>query len=96
LKARQVLVGRRFGIAPTRRDCSVETLMLRRAATERGESWCFSASKVARTHGCRVGRADRLCHHVLDAERLEHRAHRAPAMMPVPAGAARKYTRPAP
>src|SRR3982074_3616219 len=25
---------------PTRRDCSVETLMLRRAATERGESWC--------------------------------------------------------
>src|SRR5712671_796170 len=34
---------------PTRRDCRVETLMLRRAATERGESWCFSASKVART-----------------------------------------------
>src|SRR5260370_35317 len=34
---------------PTRRDCSVDTLMLRRAATERGESWCFSASNVART-----------------------------------------------
>src|SRR6266702_3509607 len=34
---------------PTRRDCRVDTLMLRRAATERGESWCFSASKVART-----------------------------------------------
>src|SRR5450755_2322322 len=34
---------------PTRRDCRVETLMLRRAATERGESWCLSASKVART-----------------------------------------------
>src|SRR5262249_2909713 len=26
-------------------------------------------------HVVRVGRADRLCHHVLDAERLEHRAH---------------------
>src|ERR1700733_1595419 len=32
-----------------RRACSAETLMLRRAATERGESWCLSASKVART-----------------------------------------------
>src|SRR5262245_63121134 len=32
-----------------RRDCSVDTLMLRRAATERGESWRLSASKVART-----------------------------------------------
>ena len=35
--------------APWRRACSAETLMLRRAATERGESWCLSASKVART-----------------------------------------------
>src|SRR5580765_8500711 len=34
---------------PWRRDCSADTLMLRRAATERGESWCLSASKVART-----------------------------------------------
>src|ERR1700709_528920 len=34
---------------PTRRDCSVDTLMLRRAATERGESLCFSAAKVAGT-----------------------------------------------
>src|SRR5579863_4577619 len=34
---------------PTRRDCNVDTLMLRRAATERGESWCLSALKVART-----------------------------------------------
>src|SRR5580692_8134462 len=34
---------------PIRRDCNVDTLMLRRAATERGESWCFSALKVART-----------------------------------------------
>src|SRR6202023_1825594 len=34
---------------PTRRACSVDTLMLRRAATERGESCCFSASKGART-----------------------------------------------
>src|SRR5215831_1456517 len=28
-----------------RRACRVETLMLRRAATARGESWCLSASK---------------------------------------------------
>src|SRR4051794_29487929 len=33
---------------PPRRACRVDTLMLRRAATERGLSWCFSASKVAR------------------------------------------------
>src|SRR5688500_2878613 len=32
-----------------RRDCSEETLMPRRAATERGLSSCLSASKVART-----------------------------------------------
>src|SRR5262245_28365085 len=32
-----------------RRACRVETLMLRRAATERGESCRFNASKVART-----------------------------------------------
>src|SRR5579864_6441754 len=32
-----------------RRACSADTLTLRRAATERGESWCFNASKVART-----------------------------------------------
>src|SRR6267142_1309738 len=31
-----------------RRACSADTLMLRRAATERGESWRLSASKVAR------------------------------------------------
>src|SRR5579883_80811 len=36
--------------APSRRRaCRAETLMLRRAATERGESWCLSASNVART-----------------------------------------------
>src|SRR3989442_13310626 len=34
---------------PTRRDCSVDTLMLRPAATERRESLCFRASHVART-----------------------------------------------
>src|SRR5438128_10622189 len=34
---------------PVRRACNAETLMLRRCATERGESWCFNASKVART-----------------------------------------------
>src|SRR5437879_574631 len=32
-----------------RRACRVETLMLRRAATERGLSWRFNASNVART-----------------------------------------------
>src|SRR5215471_2710242 len=32
-----------------RRACRAETLMLRRAATARGESWRLSASKVART-----------------------------------------------
>src|SRR5581483_6733211 len=32
-----------------RRACKAETLTLRRAATERGESCRFSASKVART-----------------------------------------------
>src|ERR1043166_9710026 len=32
-----------------RRACRADTLMLRRAATERGESWCFTASKGART-----------------------------------------------
>src|SRR5262249_18678609 len=32
-----------------RRACSVDPLILRRAATERGESWRLSASKVART-----------------------------------------------
>src|SRR5215831_19923201 len=35
--------------ASRRRACSDDTLMFRRAATERGESWCFKASKVART-----------------------------------------------
>src|SRR4029453_5471715 len=34
---------------PVRRACNVETLMLRRCATDRGESCTFSASKVART-----------------------------------------------
>src|SRR4051812_42185141 len=34
--------------APSRRRaCRLDTLTLRRAATERGESWCLSASKVA-------------------------------------------------
>src|SRR5260370_14891997 len=34
---------------PTRRDCSVDTLMLRRTATARGRSWCLTASNTART-----------------------------------------------
>src|SRR5215471_12190466 len=32
-----------------RRACRADTLMLRRPATERGLSWCLSASNVART-----------------------------------------------
>src|SRR5579863_6118107 len=36
------------GSTPWRRDCRVDTLMLRRCATERGLSSCFSASNVAR------------------------------------------------
>src|SRR3954470_22795443 len=35
--------------ASRRRACKVDTLMLRRAATARGESWRLSASNVART-----------------------------------------------
>ena len=59
-----------------RRAWSVDTLMPRRAATPRGLSSCFRASKVARTMLYGIGRAERLRHHVLDAERLEDGAHR--------------------
>src|SRR6185437_6836344 len=79
-----------------RRDCSVETLMLRRAATERGESWCLSASKVARTTLYGLDEpsdfATTSCMpSVSNTARIGQ-----PAMMPVPGGAARRKTLPAP
>src|SRR4029078_9068416 len=79
-----------------RRDCSVDTLMSRRAATERGESWCLSASKVARTklYGLEEPSdfATTSC-----MPRVSNTARIGPpAMMPVPGGAARRNTLAAP
>src|SRR5712692_7918659 len=79
-----------------RRPCSVDTLMLRRAATERGESWCLSASNVARTmlYGFDEPSdfATTSCMpSVSNTARIG-----PPAMMPVPGGAARRNTLPAP
>src|SRR5579883_1792224 len=79
-----------------RRACKVETFTLRRAATERGESWCLSASKVARTtlygFDVPIDFATTSC-----MPRVSNTARIGPpAMMPVPGGAARKYTLPAP
>ena len=51
--------------------------MLRRAATERGDVLVLQRVEGRADHVVGVGRADRLRHHVLDAERLEHGAHRA-------------------
>src|SRR5712691_10403633 len=73
-----------------RRPCSVDTLMLRRAATERGESWCLSASNVARTmlYGFDEPSdfATTSCMpSVSNTARIG-----PPAMMPVPGGAARR------
>src|SRR3954469_14830060 len=70
--------------------------MLRRAATERGESWCFSASRVARTmlYGFDEPSdfATTSCMpSVSNTARIG-----PPAMTPVPGGAARRCTRPAP
>src|SRR5215218_5389165 len=70
--------------------------MLRRAATERGESWCLSASKVARTmlYGFEEPSdfATTSCMpSVSNTARIG-----PPAMIPVPGGAARKNTLPAP
>src|SRR3569832_1397772 len=72
-----------------RRDCSVDTLMLRRAATERGESWCLSASKVARTTLYGLDEpsdfATTSC-----KPRVSNTARIGPpAMLPVPGGGAR-------
>src|SRR6516162_4281615 len=79
-----------------RRACSAETLTFRRAATVRGESWCLSASKVARTtlYGFEVPSdfATTSC-----MPRVSNTARIGPpAMMPVPGGAARRKTLPAP
>src|SRR4029079_6092817 len=75
---------------PTRRDCSADTLMLRRAATERGESWCFSALKVART--MLYGWEEPIDFATTSATpRVSNTARIGPpAMMPVPGGAARR------
>src|SRR5579885_2710395 len=79
-----------------RRVCNVDTLMLRRAATARGESWCLSALKVARTtlYGFDEPSdfATTSCiPSVSNTARIG-----PPAMMPVPGGAARRNTLPAP
>src|SRR5690349_2551489 len=77
--------------APSRRRaCSADTLMLRRAATERGESCRLSASKVARTmlYGLDepMDFATTSCMpSVSNTARMG-----PPAIMPVPAGAARR------
>src|SRR5262249_37112197 len=73
-----------------RRACRVDTLMLRREATERGESWRLSASKVARTmlYGLDepIDFATTSCMpNVSNTARIG-----PPAMMPVPGGAARR------
>src|SRR3954453_10046275 len=81
---------------PTRRDCRVETLMLRRAATERGESWCFSASKVARTMLYGLEEPSDLATTSCIPSVSNTARMGPPAMMPVPGGAARRNTRPAP
>src|SRR5262249_25387193 len=77
-----------------RRDCKVETLILRRAATERGLSWRCSASNVARTmlYGFDepIDFATTSCMpSVSNPARIG-----PPAMMPVPGGAARRNTGP--
>jgi len=65
-------------------------LILRRAATERGESWCFSASKVART--MLYGFDEPIDFATTSWTPSVSNTARIgpPAMMPVPAGAARK------
>src|ERR1700692_1450239 len=73
-----------------RRACRVETLTLRRAATERGESWRLSASNVARTTLYGVDVAIDLAT-TSDIPSVSNTARIGPpAMMPVPGGAARR------
>src|SRR6516164_4936631 len=79
-----------------RRACKVDTLMLRRAATERGESCRLRASTSAPTILERLDEpsdfATTSCMpSVSNTARIG-----PPAMMPVPGGAARRNTRPAP
>src|SRR4051812_19454614 len=75
---------------PVRRACSAETLMLRRCATERGESWCFNASKVART--MLYGFDEPIDFATTSCTPSASNTARIgpPAMMPVPGGAARR------
>src|SRR5215213_585630 len=82
--------------ASRRRACSVETFRPRRAATERGLSSFLSASKVART---RLYGFDEPSDFETTScmPRVSNTARIGPpAMMPVPCGAARSTTLPAP
>src|SRR5581483_478797 len=81
---------------PTRRACRVDTLMLRRAATERGESWCFSALKVARTMLYGFDEPNDFATTSWTPSVSKTARIGPPAMMPVPGGAARQTTLPAP
>ena len=63
--------------ASPRRACRADTLRPRRAATERGLSSCFSASKVARTRLYGFDEPSDFDDDVVHAERLEDGAHRA-------------------
>src|SRR5918995_4248741 len=82
--------------ASRRRDCSVETLRPRRAATARGLSSFLSASKVARTR--LYGFDDPIDFDTTSCMPTASNTARIgpPAMMPVPCGAARSTTLPAP
>src|SRR5208283_2453085 len=81
---------------PWRRDWIVETLRLRRCATERGLSSCESASNVARI--MLYGFEEPWLLATTSCTPSDSNTARIgpPAMMPVPAGAARNTTRPAP
>src|SRR5260370_13016891 len=81
---------------PWRRDCKVDTLRLRRCATDRGLSSRDRASKVART--MLYGLEEPWLFATTSCTPSDSNTARIgpPAMMPVPAGAARRTTRPAP
>src|SRR5918994_3043992 len=82
--------------AMRRRDCSVDTLRPRRAATERGLSSFFSASKVARTRLYGFDEPSDLATTSCMPTTSNTARIGPPAMMPVPWGAARSTTLPAP
>ena len=59
------------------RACKVETLMLRREATERGRVLALERVEGRPHHVIGIGRANRFRDDILHPERLEDRAHRA-------------------